>query len=1304
MKASIKALIVVGIFVFGYLTFVAGAGTTLRGNILSYDDLGTLNKINNITLQNDSLFIRGINNNIIALFNAESSALLLAAAQVPNFTGVTSGFIGDVDNFDNIDGFSRFKETNVNNGSSASAGFVGVNDINHTFSIGIGSSTFSFLNITLPNIGALRLNSPSDMFFVNDFIQGWNWVSDLNNTPGITDPVLVMNLDARGNLNTAGNFTVNNTIAFTHVEDASNLTGFVKMFCKSNNKCFIIRDDGTERRLLDGGGSSIIIDEVWNFQVTPIFEEGINISGGNLDVNENVNLVSIDFNLTPTATSCQEGRIFWSDGDKTLNVCPDVNDVTLQVGQETHLRVSNKAGKTLPNGAVVYIDGAQGQRPTVDCSISNDSVRARAVGVMTHECTDNSNCLVTTYGSVRDLDTSSFSAGDSLYISPTQECNITNVIPTAPNFPVSVGTVLNSNPSSGQILVQIGAVDVIDAMVTGGLTAINNITASFFLGDGSLLTGVGGGNLSFNQSLTDDLYLEKETDINLPNNNIITARITADNLRLDSSILSSTNTDGVILIVPDGNGAVVLVTNRVLAQGFSANATGDNSELVEFRDGRTTIGSLVNYILSINRQNNPASVLYFGNDADNEAVIATNNNDLRIGNDILGAFTENMRIKSDGRVGIGTAFPDATLEVNGDSAGTVGGFVSGTFHIRSPGTTQFSSAAISGHNTFAGNTQLWYLGSRSTEDDNVQLINRQNADLILGTNDDEFLTITGSGNIGIGTSNPDASSILELFSTTRGFLLPRMTSTQIDEITPAVGLMIYDTDLNKLKLATPTAFKNLLTEDTGNTLAQETFSSTNVRFFGELGLPASQGWTDIATGIASIDLQDQDVFGVLKQVVRHNDNTGGGSTTSQITLTTQNWLDIQAFGASYSGLSRLDTVSGSSGFFGGLQADAAENPQASGNRRYGIIFDDSGGNIRLLDIGAGTVILDGTGGNPLILFDEWFSWEVVIPAGLGAAQFYVNGQLTTFTPQFRANTGGLGTKIIVSSGSTGGSNRIVYHDNFGVTIFEESSTKTLSASTMEADIAQVNIPEGRRNYTIILPDGSPRSVGAVLRVVANNLFGTVTLQNEVPATPEALFNGLSELEVNVFVKEIVGGINTFEQGNVYLGFKTDDVDRSKSIFAQLSSSVDQLPGVTTPVIITYNTQDDINGIGHSTTLNPGELEILPGFGGTYFVSPQPQVGKDSGGVKVDFDMFLQVDRNGTFVNELNSNIKLTIKDSDITDVIVSALTIELNEGDKIRMMQRISNAGVGMGLKNTDATAEVPRTPSIIFTMYRIGG
>ncbi|HYV90544.1 MAG TPA: tail fiber domain-containing protein, partial [Chitinophagales bacterium] len=52
---------------------------------------------------------------------------------------------------------------------------------------------------------------------------------------------------------------------------------------------------------------------------------------------------------------------------------------------------------------------------------------------------------------------------------------------------------------------------------------------------------------------------------------------------------------------------------------------------------------------------------------------------------------------------------------------------------------------------------------------------------------------TGAG--GIGTTTPNASSLLDITSTTKGMLVPRMTKTQRDAIaTPATGLLIYQTN------------------------------------------------------------------------------------------------------------------------------------------------------------------------------------------------------------------------------------------------------------------------------------------------------------------------------------------------------------------------------------------------------------------------------------------------------------------------------------------------------------------------------
>lgn len=59
-----------------------------------------------------------------------------------------------------------------------------------------------------------------------------------------------------------------------------------------------------------------------------------------------------------------------------------------------------------------------------------------------------------------------------------------------------------------------------------------------------------------------------------------------------------------------------------------------------------------------------------------------------------------------------------------------------------------------------------------------------------------FLSYITNAQIGIGTVTPDASSVLDIASTSQGMLAPRMTTAQRNAITsPADGLIVYDTDL-----------------------------------------------------------------------------------------------------------------------------------------------------------------------------------------------------------------------------------------------------------------------------------------------------------------------------------------------------------------------------------------------------------------------------------------------------------------------------------------------------------------------------
>ena len=58
-----------------------------------------------------------------------------------------------------------------------------------------------------------------------------------------------------------------------------------------------------------------------------------------------------------------------------------------------------------------------------------------------------------------------------------------------------------------------------------------------------------------------------------------------------------------------------------------------------------------------------------------------------------------------------------------------------------------------------------------------------------------LFTALGYAQVGVNTNSPDASSALDIESTTGGILIPRLTDTQRDAIlAPATGLMIYQTN------------------------------------------------------------------------------------------------------------------------------------------------------------------------------------------------------------------------------------------------------------------------------------------------------------------------------------------------------------------------------------------------------------------------------------------------------------------------------------------------------------------------------
>jgi hypothetical protein len=76
---------------------------------------------------------------------------------------------------------------------------------------------------------------------------------------------------------------------------------------------------------------------------------------------------------------------------------------------------------------------------------------------------------------------------------------------------------------------------------------------------------------------------------------------------------------------------------------------------------------------------------------------------------------------------------------------------------------------------------------------------------------DARMTMQGStGNVGIGTTAPDANAILDVTSTTKAFMPPRMTTTQKNAIaSPTAGMVVYDSTLNKLCVRAASAWETV---------------------------------------------------------------------------------------------------------------------------------------------------------------------------------------------------------------------------------------------------------------------------------------------------------------------------------------------------------------------------------------------------------------------------------------------------------------------------------------------------------------
>ena len=168
------------------------------------------------------------------------------------------------------------------------------------------------------------------------------------------------------------------------------------------------------------------------------------------------NVNNIDFDTTTGFPAYQEGRLFYDNVDKALAYYNDVNGVTVNIGQENLVRVYNNTGSTILNGKVCYINGAFGAFPTVALAKADSTTTSQAtLGICTADIPDGTYGYITTDGLVHDVNTSSMSAGNTLYLSATTAGEFTTTSPIQPDYSIIVGYVTKVGTTDGVVYVHI---------------------------------------------------------------------------------------------------------------------------------------------------------------------------------------------------------------------------------------------------------------------------------------------------------------------------------------------------------------------------------------------------------------------------------------------------------------------------------------------------------------------------------------------------------------------------------------------------------------------------------------------------------------------------------------------------------------------------------------------------------------------------------------------------------------------------------------------------------------------------------
>lgn len=142
-------------------------------------------------------------------------------------------------------------------------------------------------------------------------------------------------------------------------------------------------------------------------------------------------------------------------GDMTIAVYDTDGDGVVDSAERLEFIGKNSTGSTIAKTKVVYISGATGQKPNITLAdASLEATSSKTIGITRTSIANNADGYIITHGTIHDVDTSTFTDGDALWLSEIAG-EFTATIPAEPAHSVFIGYVAYAHATNGKIILHI---------------------------------------------------------------------------------------------------------------------------------------------------------------------------------------------------------------------------------------------------------------------------------------------------------------------------------------------------------------------------------------------------------------------------------------------------------------------------------------------------------------------------------------------------------------------------------------------------------------------------------------------------------------------------------------------------------------------------------------------------------------------------------------------------------------------------------------------------------------------------------